>query len=117
MDLKQAMIIRNDFKLSKGKTVITTVRASIAAAEKSRSSSQSKFKRWMSSGQKKVVLKVHNQEEMAELIRLCGIKGINVVSFTLEDLGLSAEKEIAVIGIGPDIEKKIDSLTGRLKLL
>ncbi|MHA1448593.1 MAG: peptidyl-tRNA hydrolase [Candidatus Hodarchaeales archaeon] len=117
MDLKQAMVVRTDIPLSKGKVVIAAVRASIAAAEKAKLLKRSKFMEWLNSGQKKVVLKTSNRDELDELARACGVKKVTTVSFTLEDLGFANGKETIILGIGPDREKTINSLTGHLKLL
>lgn len=110
--LKQVIIVRQDLKLGKGKLCGQVAHASISAYE------NSKFKKeWIEQGQKKVVVKCKNLEELLEIYEKAKINKLPVA--LIQDAGLTqiSEGTITCVGIGPDDEKKIDNITGNLKLL
>jgi len=111
-DLKQVIVVRQDLKLSKGKTAAQAAHASVTAAEKS------SYKReWLSVCQKKSVLKCSGERELVELFQKAKDKGLPAA--LIEDAGrteIPAGTKTCV-GIGPAPEKEIDTITGHLKLL
>ena len=66
---------------------------------------------------KKIVLKVSSLKELLELKKLA--HKYNLISALITDSGLTFFKEptITCLGIGPDLEEKIDKITSKLKML
>ena len=110
---KQMIIISSDIKMSKGKTAAQSAHASVEAlgrADKKISDA------WKKAGQKKIVLKA-GEEELIDMEKKC--KKEKIPCALIRDAGLTElqPNTITALGIGPDDEKKIDKITGRLKLL
>ena len=100
--------------MTTGKKCVQCAHASIGAYNKA---SKSIIKKWNSEGQKKVVLKVNSKKELLELLKRA--RKEKIPCFLVEDAGLTELKPgtITALGIGPDDEKKLDTITGSLKLL
>ena len=114
MELKQVIVIRSDLKLTKGKLAAQAAHASISSFLET---SPQMAKLWKSQGQKKVVLKAKNKEDLLMLQDKCSKLGIpNALIF---DAGRTEIKSgtLTALGIGPDKEEKINKDTGSLPLL
>ena len=111
---KQAIVVRGDLKLSKGKLAAQAAHGAVAAYLKADKSAASA---WLREGQKKVVLKAKNLEHLRELKAKCEKMGINAV--LISDAGRTEVKSgtATVLAIGPDKEEKINKVTGSLPLL
>ncbi len=111
---KQAIIIRTDLKLSKGKLAAQASHAAVAALEKA---DKKMAEGWKREGQKKVVLKVKNEAELVALKEKCSKLKINCS--LIRDAGMTevAPGTITALGIGPDKEEIINKVTGSLGLL
>jgi len=110
--LKQVIVVRKDLTLGKGKLCVQVAHASIS------SFLISKFKNeWMEQGQKKVVVKCENEQDLLKIYE--SAKRENLPAALIQDAGLTEipPGTITCVGIGPDDEKKIDKITGNLKLL
>ena len=114
MPMKQVIVIRTDLKMEKGKLSSQTAHASIASFLKAPESSK---KSWLNEGMKKVVLKVSSEKELKELCNLA--KKEKLPCELISDRGLTQVEpgSITALGIGPADERKIDKITGKLKLL
>ena len=112
--MKQVIAIRDDLNLSQGKMAVQAAHASHAAA---RNAKKEIVKRWEASGEKKIVLKAKNLEELKTLEEKC--KKLKLPYALIRDAGLTEVKKgtVTAIGIGPDDEKKIDKVTGSLPLM
>jgi PTH2 family peptidyl-tRNA hydrolase len=75
------------------------------------------LEKWKREGAKKVVLKVKNLEELKNTYKKAKIA--KIPCYLVKDAGLTQLKAgtITCLGIGPAEEKKIDKITGKLKLL
>ncbi len=62
--MKQVILIREDLKLPKGKMAAQSAHAAVEAVLKG---DKKVIKKWHQEGQKKVVLKVKNKEELFKL--------------------------------------------------
>jgi PTH2 family peptidyl-tRNA hydrolase len=115
--LKQAIVARQDIKMGKGKLAAQVAHASLSAAEEAMRKRKSWYEEWKDEGQKKVVLKVHSEEELRELFRTAKIADLPAA--LVEDRGLTQLRPgtVTCIGIGPGPDEEIDGVTGRLKLL
>lgn len=111
---KQAILIRNDLKMHKGKAISQACHASVEAVLKS---DKSKVDEWRSEGMKKVVLKVKDLHELLEYKKLA--EKDKLTTSLIKDAGLTEFKqpEITCLAIGPDDEEKINKITKKLKLV
>jgi len=112
-EYKQVIIVRNDLKLSCGKTAVQVAHASILGFERS---DKQTVEKWKMGGQKKIVLQT-NLKKMMELKNNADNEGIT--SGIIKDAGLTEipPGTITCIVLGPDKSSKIDKLTGSLPLL
>ena len=112
--MKQAIIMRTDLKMGKGKLCSQSCHASIAAFLKSDKKDR---EMWISKGMKKVVLKVSSEKELMSLYKLA--KKEKLPCEIISDAGLTQLElgTVTALGIGPADDKKIDKITGKLKLL
>lgn len=112
-DYKQALLLREDLGMSKGKMIAQACHASLKAYKKSDSKLRSE---WEASGSAKIALEV-DRDVLEEKRREAEASGLTVVS--VKDAGrteLSPGTETA-LAVGPDTEDRIDSVTGDLKLI
>lgn len=114
MSLKQVIVVRDDLKLSRGKVAAQVAHAAIIGYLKSDPALR---RRWVDEGQKKVVLKAGNLEELMSIKYRAEKSGL--VTGVVQDAGLTEipPGTVTAIVIGPDEEKKIDRITGNLPLL
>ena len=111
---KQAIIVRNDLKLPKGKLSAQVAHASVESVLKTDKDIVSK---WRLNGQMKIVLKVDNKEELIKYFNLA--KDNNISCSLITDAGKTviAPGTMTCCGLGPDNEEKIDNIIKELKLL
>ncbi|MBT3395547.1 peptidyl-tRNA hydrolase [archaeon] len=114
MEYKQVILVRTDIKMSKGKTAAQVAHASIEATLKS---DDQKVKAWRNKGMKKVVLKVKEESELFKFKEFA--KDVGVVSALIRDAGKTQldPGTITCLAIGPDEVKKVDSVSGDLKMM
>ncbi len=110
-ELKQVIVVRNDLKMSKGKTAAQVAHASLSAAEKS-----SWKKKWLSQGQKKSVLGCKDLDELRVIHQDARESNLPVALITDQGRTELAQGTTTCLGIGPAPEKNIDGITGELKL-
>jgi PTH2 family peptidyl-tRNA hydrolase len=113
MELKQAIIVRADLGMGKGKLAAQSAHASVEAMGKADNETVAA---WKAQGMKKVVLKVQSEKELLELFMRAKRE---LPSALIKDAGLTQIESgtATAVGIGPAIENKIDKLTKELKLL
>lgn len=111
---KQAIIIRQDLNMPKGKLAAQAAHASVSAVLKS---DKSLIKEWESEGMKKVVLKAESLSELKKL--QAEAKKNKLVNVMITDAGRTFFKTgtTTCLAIGPDKEKEVDKVSGKLKLL
>ncbi len=111
---KQVILVRKDLKLPKGKLAVQSAHASLQSALKS---DKKMMVKWLSEGGKKVVLKVDDEGELKRYKGLAEKNGLKTA--LIRDAGKTVVKKgtITCLGIGPDREKKIDKVTGKLKMV
>lgn len=112
--MKQAILVRQDLQMPKGKLATQVAHASVEAVLKS---NKTKVDEWVSMGMKKTVLKVANLEELKKY--LAQAKAQNLKVALIKDAGKTVfnKPTITCLAIGPDREERIDSVTSKLKLL
>ncbi|MEK6973980.1 MAG: peptidyl-tRNA hydrolase Pth2 [Nanoarchaeota archaeon] len=111
---KQVIIVRADLKMPKGKLATQCCHASVECILNSDNETVNK---WMAEGGKKVILKVTSEKELIKYFKMA--KGMKLKTSIIKDSGKTFFKEptTTCIGIGPDLEKKIDNVSGNLKML
>ncbi|MEM0214976.1 MAG: peptidyl-tRNA hydrolase Pth2 [Archaeoglobaceae archaeon] len=114
MEFKQVIVVRDDLELSRGKLAVQVAHASILGFLKS---DKEKRERWLREGQKKIVLRVRNLEELLAVRDKAEMERIPTA--IVEDAGLTEipPGTITAVVLGPDEAKKIDKITGSLPLL
>ena len=112
--MKQVILVRSDLKLPKGKLAAQVAHASVEAVL---NSSAAIVKKWRAIGMKKIVLKVADEKELLLFARRAQEAGL--VASVISDAGhtVVAPGTITCCGIGPADEKKLDTLTGMLKMM
>ncbi|MEM3462579.1 MAG: peptidyl-tRNA hydrolase Pth2 [Candidatus Bathyarchaeia archaeon] len=114
---KQAIVVRRDLRMGKGKLAAQVAHAAVAAAEEAREKFPSWWGEWMREGQKKVVLRVEGEEELLGIYEESRRRGLPAA--LVRDMGLTQlpPGTATCAGIGPAPEPDLDALVGRLKLL
>jgi len=116
MELKQALIVRADLKMGKGKVAAQVSHASVDCVLSLLKKDKSLVEKWIHSGMKKVVLKVFSLNELIELFNEAKREGLCVKMITDAGRTQLPEGTTTVLGIGPDYENKIDKICSKLKM-
>lgn len=116
MGLKQAIVVRADLGMGKGKIAAQSSHASLSAYNICRSRDPKAAQAWEEEGQKKVVLKVAGEQELLELYEKMKRE---IPCALIRDAGhTQLEPGTATcFGAGPADEAKINKYAGHLKLL
>ncbi|MHA1263781.1 MAG: peptidyl-tRNA hydrolase Pth2 [Candidatus Helarchaeota archaeon] len=118
-NFKQVLIIRKDLGMSCGKICAQVTHAAISLYEQARKTRKYKkwLKKWLSEGQKKVVVKVKSEAELFSLYEQA--KKLDLPAILIQDRGLTEipPGSYTTLGIGPAPEKEIDKVTKKLPLL
>ncbi|VVB61386.1 Peptidyl-tRNA hydrolase [uncultured archaeon] len=112
--MKQAIVVRTDLKMSKGKLAAQAAHASLEAYKKA---NPEDIEEWNEEGQKKVVLKVGSEKELIETFM--SAKREKIPAVLIQDAGRTQlmPGTSTCVGIGPAEDEKIDKIVGKLKLL
>jgi PTH2 family peptidyl-tRNA hydrolase len=112
-DYKQAIMVREDVKMSKGKMIAQACHASLKAYKKAE---KGQVDKWESQGEKKIVLYA---EESELLERFQQAKSSGTPAALVQDAGKTevAPGTRTAAAIGPAEKSKVDSVTGDLKLI
>lgn len=111
---KQAIVLRSDLGMGRGKLVAQGSHASLSAYLHAGTVAK---KAWELGGQKKIVLKAGSEKELLEYYVMC--KDVGLEPALIRDAGHTQVPSgtITGFGVGPAEDKKIDSVLGKLKLL
>jgi PTH2 family peptidyl-tRNA hydrolase len=112
--MKLVVVVRNDIKMSKGKLAVQVAHAAVECVLLSK---RDKVEEWRRDGAKKIVAKVEDLSALMELKRKAEKFGI--INYLVTDRGLTEFKEptITCLGLGPEDDATLDTLTGGLKLV
>jgi len=112
--MKQAIVVRTDLKMDKGKIAAQCAHASISSFLKANDVDKNI---WIREGMKKVVLKVRSEKELVALQKLAAKN--KLPNELIMDRGFTQVEpgSRTALGIGPADENKINKITGKLKLL
>lgn len=114
---KQALIIRSNLKIGKGKIAVQCSHAAVSAAEEARNHFPQWWKAWLQEGQRKIALKVPDLETLLKLEDTATRNRLPVC--LVRDMGLTQvpPDTVTCVGIGPAPSNLVDKLTGGLSLL
>ncbi|MFH0890230.1 MAG: peptidyl-tRNA hydrolase Pth2 [Candidatus Aenigmatarchaeota archaeon] len=112
--MKQTILVRTDIKMSVGKKIAQACHACVGAVM---DANKKAVDAWNSAGAKKIVLAVNDGKRLTELYK--GAKKLGLPCFLVADAGLTELEPgtITALAIGPADDKRIDKLTGNIKLL
>ena len=115
--MKQAIVVRSDLKMGKGKLAAQVAHASLSAAELARLRKPGWYEGWKEGGQAKIVLKIESEELLTDLFQKA--KSAGLPATLVEDRGLTQVEPgtVTCLAVGPGPEAEIDGVTGKLKLL
>lgn len=116
-EIKQVIIIRSDLDIGKGKTAAQAAHASLMSYFQAEKSDKAIAKEWLDTGEKKIVLKVGDEEALTKLYKAFEFKKIPCA--LVSDAGLTQlpPGTKTALGIGPWKGSEIDLFTRGLKLL
>jgi len=117
MDFKQCIVVREDLKLSPGKLAVQVAHASVLSLDRAEKMDKSAVSSWKSEGQKKVVLKVANVQELFRLREDAERAGLPTAIVTDAGLTEIPAGTVTALGIGPAPNKQMDKVTGKLSLV
>jgi PTH2 family peptidyl-tRNA hydrolase len=114
---KQAIVLRADLGMGKGKLVAQGCHASIDAFEKACGQKPEWVDAWKQGGCKKVAVKVKSEQELLEIFTAA--KKAKLPCSLITDAGHTQIEpgSKTAVAIGPGPEKEIDAITDKLKLL
>jgi PTH2 family peptidyl-tRNA hydrolase len=114
---KLVVVVRDDLNLSAGKMAVQVAHASLACSMKARGVRDRWFQRWYQEGQRKIVLKAADLQELKQLAAVAD--GLGLVTALVQDAGLTEipPGTITCLGMGPAPERVLDEVTGHLKLM
>ena len=116
--MKLAIFMRTDLGMGKGKLCVQTGHASVLAFDhRCKSDKIDRSQKWLQEGQKKIVLKVPNENTLLEIEGRANLS--NLASDRVVDFGLTqiAPNTWTCLAVGPDEDEKIDEITKGLSLL
>lgn len=113
---KQAIFIRTDLKMGKGKLCSQAAHASLDAYLETVKKRPDWVAMWLAEGQKKIVLKVESEQALKQLYE--EVRKIIPASLIIDTGKTQLEKgTITALGIGPAPEPELDRFISRYKLL
>ncbi|MGC8649189.1 MAG: peptidyl-tRNA hydrolase Pth2 [Candidatus Micrarchaeia archaeon] len=116
-DIKQVIIVRTDLEMSRGKIAAQVAHASLMSYFEVEKKDKKIAEEWLKSGEKKIVLKVSDEDSLVKLFNAYRYKGIPCA--LVADAGLTEipPGSKTALGIGPWISSEIDLFSKGLKLL
>ncbi len=114
---KQAIVIRVDLGMGRGKIAVQCSHAAVSAGEEARLHFPDWWRSWINEGQCKVALKAGDLAIVSDLERNAKAQGLP--ASVIRDRGLTQvdPDTVTCIGIGPAPSELLDVLTGNLSLL
>ncbi len=115
--IKQAIVIRMDLEMGKGKLAAQASHASLMSYFEAEKADKGVAKEWLDTGEKKIVLKVTDEEALTKLYN--AFKFRKVPCALVSDAGMTQlpPGSKTALGVGPWYADKINEFTSGLKLL
>ena len=111
---KQTIVVRKDIEWGKGKLAAHVAHAAVDSMMKA---DPDDVEIWIKEGGMKIVLKIPTLKDLTTISRK--VKEAKLPFALIRDAGRTQLKSgtVTCLGIGPAEQKKIDKITGKLKLL
>src|SRR5512136_524456 len=116
MEYKMVIVVRDDLKMSGGKLAAQVAHAAVTCALEAKAKKAKWFSEWYREGQRKVVLKARDVEELRSLKELASRAGLPLSLVTDAGLTELPPNTTTCLGIGPAPDKDLDPITGSLPL-
>jgi len=116
MKFKLVVVVREDLEMSPGKLAAQVAHAAVTCALDAKTRTPKWFSEWYKEGQRKVVLRVKDLEELRTLGERA--RRANLTNALITDAGLTElpPDTSTCLGIGPAPEAEVDKITGSLPL-
>lgn len=113
--MKLVLLVRTDVKMTKGKACAQCCHAAVRACQVAHHYAPQKLRTWLSQGQKKITLKV-TEQELTDL--LDKLYKTTIICGKIQDAGhTQVDPGTVTVGfVGPWDENELDEITGHLKL-
>ncbi len=117
MKHKLVIAVRGDLELSRGKLAVQVAHAAVMAAFDAKAKHRRAFSDWWDEGQKKVVVKATDLQELHLLQNKARSLGLSTA--LVEDAGLTElpPGTVTCLAVGPGPNELVDQVTGALKLV
>ncbi|OGS52015.1 MAG: aminoacyl-tRNA hydrolase [Euryarchaeota archaeon RBG_13_61_15] len=116
MEYKLVVVVRDDLKMSGGKLAAQVAHAAVTCALEAKARKTKWFSAWYAEGQRKVVLRARDLEELRILNDKASRAGLPRTLITDAGLTELPPNTTTCLGIGPAPEGEIDQITGHLPL-
>ena len=113
MMMKQAILIRQDLKLPKGKMAAQAAHASVECVFRA---DKELVKAWRAEGMGKIVVKVADEKELYKYVQEAKDDGLATAVITDAGHTVVEPGTVTCAGIGPDTVEKVDRIISKLKL-
>ena len=117
MEHKLVIVVRDDLRMSGGKLAVQVAHAAVSCAMDAKSKKSKWFVDWYREGQRKVVLRVADLDELRALEAKAAKAGIPRAMITDAGLTELPPGTTTCLGIGPAPQDKVDPITGALPLV
>jgi PTH2 family peptidyl-tRNA hydrolase len=116
MQYKLVVVVRDDIKMSVGKLAAQVAHAAVTCALEAKSRKPKWFSEWFKEGQRKVVLRAEDMDQLRALKDQAMRAGLPHALITDAGLTELAPNTTTCLGIGPAPENVLDPITGSLQL-
>ena len=116
MEFKLVVVVRDDLNMKVGKLAAQVAHAAVTCALEAKAKKTKWFSEWYKEGQRKVVLRAADLEELRTLNDKAARAGLPHVLITDAGLTELPPNTTTCLGIGPAPENEIDRITGSLPL-
>lgn len=116
-EIKQAIIVRTDLKMGRGKIAAQAAHASLMSFFEAERTNRNVTKKWLDNGEKKIVLKVDSEEALIKLYNAFNFKKVPCALVTDAGLTEVPRGSKTALGVGPWMSDEFSDITDRLKLL
>lgn len=116
-EIKQVIIVRKDIKMETGKLSAQVAHAAVMGYLETEKKDKKVAKEWLDTGEKKIVLKVENEDSLRKFYDAFKYKQIPCALVTDAGLTQLPPGTVTALGVGPWSSKELNPLTSMLKLL